>query len=385
MTKNLHLQTILAHLAEHGGIKDPYAASHIPIYQTATFDLAEQHGDKHYGYTRSENPTREALENVFAIAERGIATVCTHTGIGAVALVFETILKTGSHVLAEEDIYGGTYRLLDVYKQKFNITVHYKDLTNHALVEETLNNNPISLVICESPTNPGLKIIDLKIIATLAHKYNTILAVDNSVATFASQQPLSLGADISFSSTTKYIAGNGSVIAGAVTSKDPELAKKIAFTANAFGRSQNPFDVFCVSLGVPTLPLRMKAHEQSAFIIAKYLEKHPNAALVRFPGLPSHPGHQIAKLQMSIMPAIITFDTQTEEQALNFIKKAKLFKKKYSFGTPDSRANHPATMSHASTPNNVLKNIGINTHTIRLSIGLEHPDDLLSDLEQALS
>ncbi|MDD2639700.1 MAG: aminotransferase class V-fold PLP-dependent enzyme, partial [Arcobacteraceae bacterium] len=209
-----NIETSLAHLQEFSTIKDPYASSHFPIYNTGTFDLKKQNGDKIYDYTRSDNPTREVLENFFTHAENAAGCVCTHTGIAAVALLFETVLKANSHILVEADCYGGTFRLLKIFKDKYNITVHFANFLEHETLENILKNNPIDLVLCESPTNPGLKIIDLKVVSRLCKQYHALFAVDNSLATFISQKPLDLGADFSLFSTTKYISGHGSVVAG---------------------------------------------------------------------------------------------------------------------------------------------------------------------------
>jgi len=275
MSSDRAIETILAHLAEEGGIKDPFGATHMPIYQTATFDLKKQFGDKIYDYTRSDNPTRESLENVFAKVCGAEGAVCTHTGLGAVALLFETVLKAGDQILVENDTYGGTFRMLKVYKERMNITVHTADFCDLNSVESILNSNKIKLILIESPTNPGLKIIDLKAVAILARKTDTIFAVDNSLATFYSQKPLELGAHFELFSTTKYVSGHGSVIGGVLATNDSTLLKDLRYFANAEGRSQNPLDVHAVSLGLPTLPIRMKAHQESALKIAEWLENHP--------------------------------------------------------------------------------------------------------------
>jgi cystathionine beta-lyase len=191
----LHIETDLAHIQDFASQEDKYGASHFPIYNTGTFDLKKQEGNEVYDYTRSGNPTREVLENLFTHVEHGAGCVCTHTGIAAVALLFETVLKVNSHVLVEADCYGGTFRLLKIFKDKYNITVHFKNFLHVEEMEEVLNNNPIDLILCESPTNPGLKIIDLEMVGRLSKKYNSLFAVDNSLATFISQRPLDFGAD----------------------------------------------------------------------------------------------------------------------------------------------------------------------------------------------
>lgn len=381
----MKIETLLANLALNSDFKDPYGASHFPIYNTATFDLKKQEGNERiYDYSRSDNPTRNALENIFAKAENGFGCVCTNTGIAAISVLFETVLKNGDTVLVENDSYGGTYRLLKVLSEKNNIKTIYTDFTNLNLVEEELKNNEISLILCESPTNPSLKIIDLEEIGKLSKKYNTLFAVDNSMATFVSQKPLDLGADFSVFSTTKFISGHGSVTAGAVVSKTEELHQKVRFYANAYGNAQSPMDVYLTSLGLPTLVYRMKAQEESALIIAKFLKNFPQIKSVKFPALEDFEQHDLAKKQMSIIPAVLTIQLQDEETANQLINNTKLFEKKVSFGTSDSRLEIPAKMSHATNSKDSLASKGIDNATVRISVGLENTEDLIEDLSQAL-
>ncbi len=382
MYKNI--ETSLSHLQEFSTLKDPYAPSHFPIYNTATFDLKKQNGDKIYDYTRSDNPTRETLENFFTYAESASGCVCTHTGIAAVSLLFETTLKANSHVLVEADCYGGTFRLLKIFKEKYNITVHFANFLDEKEIENILFLNKIDLVLCESPTNPGLKIIDLEKISKLCKEYDALFAVDNSLATFISQKPLDLGADFSLFSTTKYISGHGSVVAGAICAKTKELANELHYYANAHGRSQNPMDVFLISLGLPTLKIRMQEHLKSALEIASFLEKQEYIKSVNFPALKTHTQYELAKSQMKIIPAVFTVDFISVELAEKFIQNAKLFGEKCSFGSPDSRVEIPAKISHASFSKEELSAIGISDSTVRFSIGLENVEDLIEDIIQSI-
>ncbi|OUR72340.1 cystathionine gamma-synthase [Arcobacter sp. 31_11_sub10_T18] len=379
-----HLETKLAHIQDFATRKDPYGASHFPIYNTGTFDLKKQDGEKVYDYTRSDNPTREVLENLFTNVENGAGCVCTHTGIASVALLFETVLKANAHVLVEADCYGGTFRLLKIFKEKYNVTVHFADFLDFDNLENILKNNPIDLVLCESPTNPGLKIIDLKEVATLSHKYDALFAVDNSLATFISQRPLDLGADFSLFSTTKYISGHGGVIAGAIVAKTQKNADEIHYYANANGRSQNPMDVFLISLGIPTLKVRMKEHGKNALEIATFLEKQDYISKVTYPALKSHAQFELAHQQMDYIPGLFTADFTSVELAEKFIENAKLFGEKCSFGSPDSRAEIPAKISHATFSVEELAAIGITSSTVRFSIGLENIEDLLRDIREAV-
>lgn len=381
---NKNIETALSHIAKYAPFEDKAGASHFPIYNTGTFDLKKQNGNKIYDYTRSDNPTREMLENLFSDVEGGAGCVCTHTGIASVALLFETVLKANSSILVEADCYGGTFRLLKVFKEKYNITVHFANFLDQDKVEEILKNNQIELVLCESPTNPGLKIIDLEQIANIAHKYNALFAVDNSLATFISQRPLELGADFSLFSTTKYVSGHGAVVAGAIVAKTQELAQEIHYYANAHGRNQNPMDVYLITLGIPTLKIRMKEHEQLSIKIANFLQEQDYIKKVTHPALKSHPQYELAKKQMQYIPGVFCVDFVSEELAEKFIENTKIFGEKCSFGSPDSRVEIPAKISHASFSKEELAAIGISDSTVRFSIGLEHIDDLIEDIKQAV-
>ena len=382
----MQLETLLANITQHSQIKDAYGATHLPIYNTATFDLKRQCSDSQiYDYSRSDNPTPNALETVFAKAENGFGCVCTNTGISAIALVFETVLKTNDHVLIEKDCYGGTYRLLNILFEKNNITPHYADFTDLTEVEKILQSTKIKLIVCESPTNPSLKIVDIQQLGKLAKSHNALLAVDNSMATFASQKPLELGADFSVFSSTKFISGHGSVTAGAIVSKDAFWDEKFKYIANAQGRAQSPFDVFLVSLGLPTLTYRMKAQEVSALKLAEFLQTHPEVLEVKYPGLPSHPQYELAKKQLKIIPPVLTIELKSAAIAEAFIKKCRLFGEKVSFGCADSRLEIPARMSHATNTEEDLAAKGLSNATVRISVGLEDVDDLIQDIAQALA
>ena len=378
------IETSLCHISKFAPFDDISGASQFPIYNTGTFDLKKQTGDKIYDYTRSDNPTREVLENLFTHVENGAGCVCTHTGIACVSLLFETVLKANSHILVEADCYGGTFRLLKIFKEKYNITVHFANFLDFEMLEHILTINPLELVLCESPTNPGLKIIDLEKIANLSHKHNALFAVDNSLATFISQRPLDLGADFSLFSTTKYISGHGAVVAGAIVAATKELSQQIHYYANAHGRSQNPMDVFLISLGIPTLKIRMIEHEKNSIFIAKYLEKQSYIKSVTHPALESHPQYDLAKKQMKYIPGLFCVNFISVELAEKFIENTKIFGEKCSFGSPDSRVEIPAKISHASFSKEELAAIGISDSTVRFSIGLESVEDLIKDIEQAV-
>ena len=381
----MKLETLLANIVHYCDIEDDKGASHLPIYNTATFDLKSQSGHaKIYDYSRSDNPTRNAVENIFAKAENGAGCTCTNTGVSALALLFDATLKAGDSVLVEKDCYGGTYRLLKVLKEKNNINTRYVDFLNLDEVERTIAQENFKLILCESPTNPGMKILDLSAISAIAKKYQVIFAVDNSLATFASQKPLDLGADFSVFSTTKFVSGHGSVTAGAIVSRDQAWATKVKYLSNAEGRAQSPFDAFLVSLGLPTLPYRMRIQEESALKIATFLQSHTDVAEVKFPGLPDHPQHLLAKKQMKIIPAVLTVNFHSEVKAEQLIRNTKLFGEKASFGTADSRMEIPSKMSHASFSEKDLAEIGLTKSSVRISVGLEDTQDLIDDITEAL-
>ncbi|MDP4176435.1 MAG: PLP-dependent aspartate aminotransferase family protein [Bacteroidota bacterium] len=380
----MKLETLLARITDNCSINDPYGASHLPIYQTATFDLKKQTGDVIYDYSRTDNPTRNALEDIFAKAENASGCTCTNTGLSAIALLFETTLKAGDSLLVEMDCYGGTYRLLKVWADKMGINVFSCDFLDHEQVEEYISSKNIRLVVCESPTNPGLKIIDIKAISKICKSYGCLLAIDNSLATFASQRPLDLGADFSVFSTTKSISGHGAAVTGAVAAKDPEWFEKLRYYCNAQGRAQSPFESFLITLGLPTLTYRLKVQEQNALRLAQYLFQREDVLKVSFPGLESHAQHALAKRQMKIFPGVITVDMIDNEKTNKFICNTKLFGEKASFGTVDSRIEQPSKISHHSYSDKDLKKIGISRNTLRISVGLENIDDLIDDISSAL-
>jgi cysteine-S-conjugate beta-lyase len=381
----MQLETLLANIPQHSNLVDSYGATHLPIYNTATFDLKRQFpNSKSYDYSRTDNPTRNALEDIFTLAENGSGCVCTNTGVSALALLFDTVLKSGDTILVERDCYGGTYRLLSILLDKYHINTCYADFTDLSEVEAALTQNDIKLILCESPTNPSLKIVDLKSVAVLCKKYNALFAVDNSMATFASQKPLDLGADFSLFSATKFISGHGSVVAGAIVAKSEYWSERLDYFSNAHGRAQSPFDVFLVSLGLPTLVYRMKAQEQKAIQLSEFLNTLPDVTDVKFPGLPSHPQYELAKSQMEIIPSILTVTMSSVEKAEQLIRNTRLFGEKVSFGTSDSRLEIPSRMSHATYSEEALKAIGLTHSTVRISVGLESIDDLVADIQQAL-
>jgi cystathionine beta-lyase len=363
---------------------DPHTgAISVPIYQTSTFVQEAPGVNKGYDYARSGNPTRAALENLIASLEEGTVGAAFGSGLAAIDAVVK-LLQSGDEILAVDDLYGGAFRLFTQIYQKFGITVNYVDSTNaenvfHAITPKT------KLIWIETPTNPTLKISDVAAIAKIAKASGCWLCVDNTFASPALQKPLTLGADIVLHSATKYLGGHSDLIAGLVVTKDPQLGEQIRFIQNACGAILSPFDSFLVIRGVETLNLRMKQHCQSAQVIAEYLESHPAVEKVFYPGLPSHPNHALAGHQAKGFGGVISFKLKddTVEAATAFVTSTKLFHLAESLGGVKSLVSHPAAMTHKSIPAEKRRASGVADSLVRLSVGLEEPEDLLLDLNQA--
>jgi cystathionine gamma-lyase len=353
-----------------------------PIYMTSTYKQKSPGVTRGYEYTRSHNPTRTRLEKALASLENGKYALATSSGLAAETLVLHT-LESGSTVLASDDTYGGTSRLFrKVFPQHKYI---FTDFTNPDKVEEALKNNKVDLIWIETPTNPLLKIVDIAGTAQLAKKYGARFVVDNTFATPYAQNPLDLGADVVVHSMTKYINGHSDIVGGAIILNDKEFYDKLWFLQNATGPSQSPFDSWLVLRGIKTLSVRMDRHAENAMKVAQFLEGHPKVAKVLYPGLPSHPQHEIAKKQMRNFGGMITFFIKGDiKDARKFLEKLQVWTLAESLGGVESLVDHPAIMTHASVPPQVRKELGIDDTLIRLSVGIEDPDDLIADLQQAL-
>lgn len=356
-----------------------------PIYATSTYAQEAPGVHKGLDYGRSHNPTRFAFERAVAAVENGTAGFAFASGLAAIATVLET-LDSGSHIIAIDDIYGGTYRLLErVRRRSAGLEVSYVDLTDTAKLKAAIRPNT-KLVWIETPTNPLLKLADIAAIAEVAHKHNLVVAVDNTFASPWIQRPLDLGADVVVHSATKYINGHSDVIGGVAVTNKPELAEKIGFLQNAVGGISGPFDSFLMHRGLKTLGLRMERHNASAQQLAEWLEAHPKVERVIYPGLPSHPQHALAKRQMNgkgggIITAILKGGLPAVNAAL---PKTQLFALAESLGGVESLIEHPAIMTHATIPVDIREKIGIKDGLIRLSVGIENVEDLQADLKQAL-
>jgi len=355
-----------------------------PIFQTSTYVQESPGKHKGYDYSRTHNPTRTALERNIASLEEGNYGLAFSSGMSAISTITQ-LLSPGDHVIICDDVYGGTFRLFDKVLKKYNLEFDSVDLTVPQTLERHRKNNT-RLVWLESPSNPLLKLVDIEAIARIAKKHTILVVVDNTFATPFFQKPLKLGADIVMHSTTKYLNGHSDVIGGSLVMKDKELYDKLQFLQNAVGAVPGPFDCFLVLRGIKTLAIRMERHAENAIKIAQFLENHPKVRKVIYPGLSSHPQHELAKKQMTGFGGIVTFFIKGGlEAARRFLERVKIFSLAESLGGVESLIEHPAIMTHASLPKEVREKIGISDELIRVSVGIEHVDDLIGDLKQALT
>jgi cystathionine gamma-lyase len=357
-----------------------------PIYATSTYAQSSPGEHKGYDYARTRNPTRDALEACLAELEGGHAGFAFSSGMAAIGTVLE-LLDSGSHVVAMNDLYGGSYRILEkVRKRSANIQASFVDLSDTANLERSIKPNTKMLWI-ESPTNPLLKLVDLQAAAAIAKKHRLIAVCDNTFASPWIQRPLEHGFDIVVHSTTKYINGHSDVIGGvAVIKDDSSLREKLSFLQNAIGSVPSPFDAFLTLRGIKTLAVRMERHCGNAMHIAAFLEKHPRIERVIYPGLASHPQHLLAARQMNrryggMVTAVLKGGL---ERSRRFLERCKLFTLAESLGGVESLIEHPAIMTHASLPEDVRADLGIDEGLVRLSVGIENVDDLIAELKYAL-
>lgn len=355
----------------------------VPIYQTSTFVQDAPGVHKGYDYARSNNPTRKVLEDCIAQLENGHSGYAFASGLAAIDAVVK-LLEAGDEIIAVDDIYGGAFRLFTHIYQKFGISIKYVDSTYSQNVADVISPKT-KLIWIESPTNPTLKISDIKAIAGIARQHNVLLCVDNTFASPASQKPIDLGAHIVIHSATKYIAGHSDLIAGLVVTSTPELSEKIKFIQNASGAILGPFDSWLVIRGIETLSLRIKQHAENAQKVAEYLLTEKLIKNVYYPGLPSHHNHEIAKSQQKYFGGVVTFDLVIDDKELasQIVSSTKLFKLAESLGGVKSLCCLPCEMTHKSIPAEKRYSAGVTDSLIRLSVGLEDADDLIADLKQA--
>ena len=357
----------------------------VPIYQTSTFVQDAPGVHKGYDYARSNNPTRKVLEDVIAKLENGSNGYAFASGLAAIDAVVK-LLSTGDEIVAVDDIYGGAFRLFTHIYQKFGINVTYVDATDHENVANAITTKT-KLIWIESPTNPTLKIADIKKIAEIAKANNILLCVDNTFASPVAQKPINLGADIVVHSATKYLGGHSDLISGLVVTATPELGEKIKFIQNATGGILAPFDSWLVIRGIETLDLRVERHSRNAQAIAEYLETEDLIGNIYYPGLASHPNHAVAKKQQKYFGGIISFDLKidSKELATKIVTSTKYFKLAESLGGVKSLCCLPCEMTHKSIPQEKRYAAGVTDSLIRISVGLEDADDLIADLKQAFA
>lgn len=373
-------------LAIHAGQRpDPvHGAVMQPIVLSSTFAQPEPGKPLRYDYSRSGNPTREALEECLAALEGGKFGLAFASGCAAATTLLHS-LKPGDHVVCGDDVYGGTYRLFARVLEPFGVQTSFVDLRNESALRAAVRPET-RLIWLETPTNPMLRLADIRLVSGVAKQHGLRLVVDNTFASPILQSPLRLGADVVLHSTTKYINGHSDVVGGALITSEPALAERLRFLQNAMGAVPSPMDCYLVLRGIKTLPLRMQRHVESATLLAQRLEQHPAVTRVHYPGLASHPQHQLALQQMRGGGGIVTLEVAGGTPAASaFLRALRYFALAESLGGVESLAEHPAIMTHASIPEAVRRASGISDGLVRLSVGIEHVEDLWSDLEQALA
>ena len=353
----------------------------VPIFQTSTYVQPELGRNKGYEYARTKNPTRSALEANLAALERGKHAHCFASGMSATDTVFR-MLEKGDHVIAGENMYGGSYRLFSRVCEKFGIEFTYVDTSNVANVKSALRDNT-KIVFLETPTNPMMTITDIGACSEVAHKRGALVVVDNTFCSPYLQRPIELGADIVVHSTTKFLNGHSDSVGGVVVSNSDEIAEKVSFLQNAVGAILSPFDSFLVLRGVKTLAVRMKRHEENGGAMANYLAHHAKVQKINYPGLPDHPQHELAKRQMNGFGALISFELGSYANAKKFLDRVRLCSLGESLGGVETLISHPETMTHASVPIETRKRLGITPGLVRISVGIEDIEDLIGDLENA--
>ena len=351
-----------------------------PLYLTSTFAFEDVGKTRGYDYSRTSNPTRKVLEETIASLEGGKAGFAFATGMAATSTVMH-LLNAGDHVISGDDIYGGTYRLFSEVMPKFGIDFSFVRLNDRQKLKDSIRPNT-KMIWIETPSNPLLNITDVEMVVDVVKKHNILTAADNTFPTPYFMRPIELGVDIVVHSTTKYLNGHCDVVSGAVVTATDELSEKMQYMLNALGTCASPFDCWLVLRGIKTLHVRVKRHEENAMQTAMFLQGHPKVSWVSYPGLKSHPGHDIASRQMSGFGGMVSFEVKGDVR--EFLRKVELFSLAESLGGVDSLVEHPATMSHASMPQEFREKVGISDNLVRLSIGLENAQDIIDALDQAL-
>ena len=362
-----------------------YGAVTPPIVLSSNFSFAGFAQKREYDYTRSGNPTRDLLAEALAELEGGAGAVVTATGMGAITLVLNALLEPGDRLVVPHDAYGGSWRLFNALAKKGHFELITADLTDPRSLADALAQSP-KLVLIETPSNPLLRITDLRFVIEAAHKAGARAVVDNTFLSPALQTPIAFGADVVLHSTTKYINGHSDVVGGAVVARDAETHQQLVWWANALGLTGSPFDSFLTLRGLRTLDARLRAHQENANAIAALLDTHPVVSKVYFPGLATHPGHAVAARQQKGFGAMLSLELEGGEEAVRaFVEGLRYFTLAESLGGVESLVAHPATMTHAAMTPEARAKAGISDGLLRLSVGIEATDDLLADLGAALS
>ena len=354
----------------------------VPIYQTSTYVQQGLGEHKGFEYARTQNPTRIALERNLAVLERGAEGIAFGSGMAAISAITH-LLKSGDHVVASNNMYGGTFRLFERVTRTFGVDFTYVDTSDLGATGGAFRPTTRILFV-ETPTNPSMIVSDLRALARLARERGALLAVDNTFMTPYFQRPLELGAHLVVHSTTKYLNGHSDMVGGVVVSNDPASSERLRFLQNAVGAVPGPFDCWLVLRGIKTLPVRMDRHESNARTIASWLAQHPKLDRVLYPGLPDHPGHKLHASQATGFGGMIAFETGSIERGAAVLRRAKLFSLAESLGGVESLISHPATMTHASVPKADREKVGLTDGLVRISVGIEDVADLQADLEHAL-
>lgn len=376
----MHFSTRAIHVGQDAD--SATGATIVPIYQTSTYTQMDIGSHKGYEYSRTGNPTRTALETCIASLENGKYGLAFASGCAATTTVM-SLLKAGDHIIASDDLYGGTYRLFQRVLTNLGLTFSFVDMADLDAVRNAIQDNTKMLWI-ETPTNPLLKLCDIQAIADIAKEKNILSCVDNTFMSPYFQQPLDLGADLVVHSTTKYVGGHSDVVGGAVVTSNDDLYARLKYNQNSIGAIPGPFDSWLTLRGMKTLALRMREHNKNAMAIAKFLSNHPKIEKVNYPGLESHPQHELAKKQMSGFGGMISFEVKGGLDAGKIVAtNTKLFALAESLGGVESLIGHPATMTHAAIPKEERMKIGLSDGLIRISVGIEDEEDLIKDLEQA--
>ena len=355
-----------------------------PIFQTATYAQNGLGDHKGYEYSRSHNPTRTALQECIAALEDGKFGLAFASGMAAETTIL-SLLSAGDHLVACDDLYGGSYRIFERVMRRYNVETTYVPAGNIAAYEQAIRPNT-KIIWLETPTNPLLRLIDIQAVAEIAHRHNILVVVDNTFASPYFQQPLKLGADIVVHSTTKYINGHSDVIGGALVLNNEEAYESMKFYENAAGNVPSPFDAWLVLRGIKTLAVRMRQHDENARAVAKFLAEHPRVEKVYYPGLPSHPDYELAKRQMSGFGGMVSFQFKGVYADVDkLVRRFKVFSLAESLGGVESLVCHPVSMTHGSIPKEIREARGLTDTLLRLSVGIEDAEDLLADLQQALA